>query len=76
MVFDFSPSEEHGERVFENRLMQRTFGLNSEEVKGVWKELHNSGGFQRPAANYCSAQHSHRKRKAPFKNVKISWEEQ
>jgi hypothetical protein len=28
-------------RVFENRVLRRTFGLKIEEVAGEWKRLHN-----------------------------------
>jgi hypothetical protein len=27
--------------VFENRVLRRIFGLNRDEVTGVWRELHN-----------------------------------
>jgi hypothetical protein len=70
VTLDLSPSQEHGEWVFEKRLMKSIFGLNREEVKGGWKELHNWGGWQRQAANYCSSQGSHRKRRPHFKTYK------
>jgi hypothetical protein len=33
--------EEHRLRVFENRLLKRTFGLKRNEVIGGWRKLHN-----------------------------------
>jgi hypothetical protein len=36
--------EEHRLRVFENRVLRRTFGPNRDEVMGEWKKLH-SGDF-------------------------------
>jgi hypothetical protein len=33
--------EERRLRVFENRLLRRTFGLKSDEVTGEWRKLHN-----------------------------------
>jgi hypothetical protein len=33
--------EEHGQRVFENRMLRRTFGPRREEVTGDWRKLHN-----------------------------------
>jgi hypothetical protein len=33
--------EEHRLRVFENKLLRRTFGLNRGEVTGGWRKLHN-----------------------------------
>jgi hypothetical protein len=34
-------SEEHGLRVFENRVLRRIFGLKRDEVTGGWRKLHN-----------------------------------
>jgi hypothetical protein len=33
--------EEHGLRVFENRVLRRIFGPKREEVAGGWGRLHN-----------------------------------
>jgi hypothetical protein len=33
--------EEHGLRVFENRVMRRIFGPKRDEVIGSWGKLHN-----------------------------------
>jgi hypothetical protein len=33
--------EEHGLRVFENRVLRRTSGPKREEVMGGWRKLHN-----------------------------------
>jgi hypothetical protein len=33
--------EEHRLRVFENRVLRRTFGPNRDEVIGGWRKLHN-----------------------------------
>jgi hypothetical protein len=33
--------EEHGLRVFENRVLRRIFGPKREEVAGGWRRLHN-----------------------------------
>jgi hypothetical protein len=33
--------EEHRVRVFENRLLRRTFGPRRDEVTGDWRKLHN-----------------------------------
>jgi hypothetical protein len=33
--------EEHGLRVFENRVLRRIFGLKRDEVTGGWRKLHN-----------------------------------
>jgi hypothetical protein len=33
--------EEHGLRVFEDRMLRRIFGLKRDEVMGVWRKLHN-----------------------------------
>jgi hypothetical protein len=33
--------EEHKLRVFENRVVKRTFGRKSDEVSGDWRKLHN-----------------------------------
>jgi len=35
--------EEHKLRMFENRVLRRTFGLEREEVAGGWRRLHNEG---------------------------------
>jgi hypothetical protein len=33
--------EEHRLRVFENRMLRRTFGPKRDEVTGEWRKLHN-----------------------------------
>jgi hypothetical protein len=33
--------EEHGLRVFENRVLRRIFGQRRDEVTGEWRKLHN-----------------------------------
>jgi hypothetical protein len=33
--------EEHGLRVFENRVLRRIFGPKRDEVTGGWRKLHN-----------------------------------
>jgi hypothetical protein len=33
--------EEHGLRVFENRVLRRIFGPKRDEVTGEWKKMHN-----------------------------------
>jgi hypothetical protein len=33
--------EEHRLRVFENRVVTRTFGPKRDEVRGDWRKLHN-----------------------------------
>jgi hypothetical protein len=33
--------EEHGWRVFENRMLRRMFGPKRDEVTGGWRKLHN-----------------------------------
>jgi hypothetical protein len=33
--------EEHGLRVFENRVLRRIFGLKRDEVTEGWRKLHN-----------------------------------
>ena len=33
--------EEHRLRVFENRVLRRTFGPKKDGVKGEWRKLHN-----------------------------------
>jgi hypothetical protein len=33
--------EEHGLRVFENRVLRRLFGPKRDEVTGDWRKLHN-----------------------------------
>jgi hypothetical protein len=35
--------EEHELRMFENRVLTRTFGCKTEEVTGGWRKLHNEG---------------------------------
>ena len=35
--------EEHRLRLFENRVLRRTFGPKREEVTGEWRKLHNEG---------------------------------
>jgi hypothetical protein len=34
-------NEEHGFRVFENKVLRRVFGPKGEEVAGGWRRLHN-----------------------------------
>jgi hypothetical protein len=34
-------TEEHGLRVFENRMLRKIFGPNRDEVAGGWKKLHS-----------------------------------
>jgi hypothetical protein len=34
-------TEEHGLRVFENRVLMRIFGPTKDEVTGEWRRLHN-----------------------------------
>jgi hypothetical protein len=34
-------TEEHGLRVFENRVLRRIFGPKRDEVTGDWRKLHN-----------------------------------
>jgi hypothetical protein len=33
--------DEHTKRAFENRLLKRIFGPNTEKVTGGWRKLHN-----------------------------------
>jgi hypothetical protein len=33
--------EEHGLRVFENRVLRKIFGVKRDEVTGEWRRLHN-----------------------------------
>jgi hypothetical protein len=33
--------EEHGLRVFENRMLRRIFGPKRDEITGEWRKLHN-----------------------------------
>jgi hypothetical protein len=33
--------EEHRLRVFENRVLKKTFGKKRDEVTGGWRKLHN-----------------------------------
>jgi hypothetical protein len=33
--------EEHRQRVFENRVLRRSFGTKRDEVTGGWRKLHN-----------------------------------
>jgi hypothetical protein len=35
--------EEHGLKVFENRVMKRIFGPKMDEITGSWGKLHNEG---------------------------------
>jgi hypothetical protein len=37
----FTPREERGLKVFENRVLKRIFGPKREEVAGSWRRLHN-----------------------------------
>jgi len=30
-------------RVFENRVLRKTFGSKKDEVRGEWRRLHNEG---------------------------------
>jgi hypothetical protein len=39
-IWSLTLGEEHGKRVFENRVLRRIFGPNS-EVDGSWRKLHN-----------------------------------
>jgi hypothetical protein len=34
-------TEEHRFRLFENRVLRRTFGTKRDEVTGGWRKLHN-----------------------------------
>jgi hypothetical protein len=40
-TWSLSLREEHGLRVFENRVLRRIFGLKRDEVTREWKKLHN-----------------------------------
>jgi hypothetical protein len=35
--------DEHGLRVFENRVLRKMFGFKRNEVTGGWRKLHNEG---------------------------------
>jgi hypothetical protein len=37
--------EEHGLRVFENRVLRRIFGPKRDEVTGEWRKLHSGESF-------------------------------
>jgi hypothetical protein len=39
--WSFTLREECRLRVFENRAMKRVFGPKMEEVRGVWRKIHN-----------------------------------
>jgi hypothetical protein len=39
--FGLTLREEHGLRVFENRVLRRIFGSKRDEVMGDWRKLHN-----------------------------------
>ena len=34
--------EEHGLRVFENKVLRKTFGAKRDEITGAWRKLHNA----------------------------------
>jgi hypothetical protein len=40
-TWSLAPSEEHSLRVFGGTVLRRLFGLQSEEVAGGWRRLHN-----------------------------------
>jgi hypothetical protein len=33
--------EEHGQKLYENRVLRRVFGPKRDEVTGGWRKLHN-----------------------------------
>jgi hypothetical protein len=39
-IWSLTLREEHGLRVFENRVPRRIFGLKKDEVTGEWRKLH------------------------------------
>jgi hypothetical protein len=40
-TFSMTLREEHGLRVFENKVLRRIFGPKRDEVTGGWRKLHN-----------------------------------
>jgi hypothetical protein len=40
-IWSLTLGEEHGLRVFENRVLRRIFGPNRGKVVGGWRRLHN-----------------------------------
>jgi hypothetical protein len=40
-TWSLTSREEQRQRVFENRVLRRIFGLRSDEVTGGWRKLHN-----------------------------------
>jgi hypothetical protein len=40
-TWSLTSSEEHGLRMFENRVLRKIFELKREEVAGGWRRLHN-----------------------------------
>ena len=47
--------EEHRLRVFENRLLRKLFGSQSDEVTGEWRKLHNEElNDLHSSRKYCS----------------------
>jgi hypothetical protein len=40
-TWSLTPREEHRLRVFENKVLSRTFGPKRDEVTGGWRKLHN-----------------------------------
>jgi hypothetical protein len=46
--------EEHGLRVFENRMLRRIFGTKRAEVVGGWRRLHNEELHKLYANKYYS----------------------
>jgi hypothetical protein len=41
VMWYFTLREEHRLRVFENRVLRRTFGTRREEITGGWRRQHN-----------------------------------
>jgi len=35
--------EERGTKVFQSRVLRKTFGSKRDEIRGEWKKLHNEG---------------------------------
>jgi hypothetical protein len=56
--------EEHGLRVFENRVLRRIFGPKRDEVTGGWRKLHNE-----ELHGLCSSPHAIRM----IKSRKMRW---